>query len=50
MCEMEAPGVFSVPRKGKVTVAEPAPPQSQRAAVEAAVRFCPTQALRLVED
>jgi ferredoxin len=50
MCEMEAPGVFSVPRKGKVTVAEPAPPESQRAAVEAAVRFCPTQALRLVED
>ena len=50
MCELEAPDVFSVPRKGKVTVAEPAPPQSQRAAVEAAVRFCPTQALRLLDD
>ena len=50
MCELEAPGVFSVPRKGKVTVAEPAPPESQRAAVEAAVRFCPTQALRLLDD
>ncbi len=50
MCELEAPGVFSVPGKGKVTVAEPAPPESQRAAVEAAVRFCPTQALRLLDD
>jgi ferredoxin len=50
MCELEAPGVFSVPRKGKITVAEPAPPESQRPAVEAAVRFCPTQALRLVDD
>jgi ferredoxin len=49
-CEMEAPGVFSVPRKGKVTVAEPAPPESQRPAVEAAVRYCPTQALRLLDD
>jgi ferredoxin len=49
MCELEAPGVFSVPRKGKVTVAEPAPPASQRSAVEAAVRYCPTQALRLLD-
>ena len=24
MCELEAPAVFSVPRKGKVTVTEPA--------------------------
>jgi ferredoxin len=50
MCQLEAPGVFSVPRKGKVTVAEPAPPEAQRPAVEAAVRFCPTQALRLLDD
>ena len=50
MCELEAPGVFSVPRKSKVTVLAPAPPESQRPAVEAAVRFCPTQALRLVDD
>jgi ferredoxin len=50
MCELEAPGVFSVPRKSKVIVAEPAPPESQRAAVEAAVRYCPTQALRLLDD
>jgi ferredoxin len=50
MCELEAPGVFSVPRKSKVTVLDPAPPESERAAVEAAVRYCPTQALRLLAD
>ena len=50
MCELEAPAVFSVPRKGKVSVTEPHPPQSQRAAVEAAVRYCPTQALSLADD
>ena len=49
MCEMEAPAVFSVPRKGKVTVLDPAPPDSERAAVEAAVRYCPTQALKLLD-
>jgi ferredoxin len=50
MCELEAPDVFSVPRKGKVTVTEPAPPEARRSAVEAAVRYCPTQALRLLGD
>ena len=50
MCELEAPRIFSVPRKGKVTVITPAPPQSARIAVEAAVRYCPTQALKIVDD
>lgn len=50
MCELEAPDVFSVPRKGKVAVTDPAPPDSRRAAVEAAVRYCPTQALKLLDD
>ena len=50
MCELEAPAVFSVPRKGKVTVLDSAPPETERAAVEAAVRYCPTQALKLLED
>jgi ferredoxin len=50
MCELEAPDVFSVPRKSKVTVIQPAPSPSQRAEVEAAVRYCPTQALRLLDD
>jgi ferredoxin len=50
MCELEAPAVFSVPRKGKVAVLDPAPPETERAAVEAAVRYCPTQALKLLDD
>jgi len=50
MCELEAPAVFAVPRKGKVTVLDPHPPQTQRTAVEAAVRYCPTQALTLIDD
>lgn len=47
MCELEAPEVFTVPRKGTVKIADPEPPESMRAQVEAAVRYCPTQALRL---
>ncbi len=50
MCELEAPAVFAVPRKGKVTLIDPEPPESQLAAVQAAVRYCPTQALRLAGD
>ena len=50
MCELEAPAVFSVPRKGKVAVTDARPPEAQRAAVEAAVRYCPTQALTLADD
>jgi ferredoxin len=49
MCELEAPEIFTVPRKGKVQVTEPSPGEESRAAVEAAVRYCPTQALRLVD-
>jgi ferredoxin len=48
-CELEAPDIFSVPRKGKVTV-KSAPPPSARAAVESAVRYCPTQALTIVDE
>jgi ferredoxin len=50
MCELEAPDVFAVPRKGKVSVTAPQPPESSRAAVEAAVRYCPTQALKLLDE
>jgi ferredoxin len=47
MCQLEAPEVFTVPKKGKVEVIDADPQESERAAVEAAVRYCPTQALRL---
>ncbi|MGW3352260.1 ferredoxin [Nonomuraea rubra] len=47
MCELEAPDVFEVPRKGKVRVLVEEPEESMRAQVEAAVRYCPTRALKL---
>jgi ferredoxin len=50
VCELEAPDVFTVPRKGKVSVTEPEPSESARSAVEAAVRYCPTQALKLIDN
>ena len=44
MCELEAPAVFAVPKKGKVTLLDPDPPESRTRGREAAVRYCPTQA------
>jgi ferredoxin len=49
MCALEAPGIFVVPKKGVVELLDPEPPESERGRVEAAVRYCPTQALRLVD-
>jgi ferredoxin len=49
-CQEEAPEVFRVP-KGADTVELllPEPPESLRARVQAAVKYCPTRALR-IED
>ena len=49
-CEGEAPGVFSVSKKGELTILQPEPPDSLRAAVELAVKYCPTHALSIEED
>lgn len=49
MCEMEAPEVFEAQRDS-VEILDKEPDESLRPAVEAAVRYCPTQALRIVED
>jgi ferredoxin len=49
MCEMEAPEVFEAQRDS-VEILDAEPDESLRPAVEAAVRYCPTQALRIVED
>lgn len=47
MCELEAPGVFAVPKTGPVAVVgEITDPE----AVRSAVRHCPTGALSLEED
>jgi len=48
VCASEAPEVFRVsPATGKVELVADAPPEAQRARVDAAVRYCPTRALAL---
>jgi ferredoxin len=50
MCELDAPEVFEVPKRGKVIVLDETPPAATRGPVESAVRNCPTQALTIVES
>lgn len=50
MCELEAPEVFTVPKRGKVTIRTEYPSAGLRADVDRAVRYCPTRALRLDTD
>ena len=50
VCENEAPTLFSVTKKGDVTVLDQRPPDEARAAAEQAVTFCPTHALSIVEE
>ena len=49
MCELEAPGVFRVPKGGVVEIGDPEPPDELRDAVETAVEMCPTRALSIEE-
>ncbi len=49
VCESEAPDVFAVGTDHQVEVLDPSPHGDQRAAVEAAVRFCPTHALSIMD-
>ncbi len=50
VCESEAPAVFTVSKKNVVEVLDESPPEELRPQVEAAVKFCPTHALRIEED
>jgi ferredoxin len=50
VCQSEAPDVFSVSKKGVLTVVDESPGEERRAMVEQAVAFCPTQALSIEED
>jgi sterol 14-demethylase len=50
VCMGEAPDVFEVTRQGKLTVRQERPPAELAAQVEAAVRYCPTGALSVVEE
>jgi len=45
MCELEAPNIFKVPKRGTVEILDPEPPDEMREDVERAVEMCPTQAL-----
>jgi sterol 14-demethylase len=49
-CEGEAPAVFSVSKKGDLTILQPEPPEELRGAVELAIKYCPTHALSIVEN
>jgi ferredoxin len=47
LCEATAPTVFEVGDDGQSHVINPEPSEDQRAAVEQAVRDCPTSALSI---
>ncbi len=49
VCQDEAPALFEVPRHGTVRILR-AEPGDDLDAARAAIRYCPTQALSLVED
>ena len=50
VCESEAPTVFELARNAQVTILEERPDDGRRGEIEAAVRFCPTTALRIIEE
>ncbi|MEI8050311.1 MAG: ferredoxin [Actinomycetes bacterium] len=51
VCESEASSIFEVPKRATtVTLLNERPSDEQRAEVLAAVKFCPTHALRMIEE
>lgn len=50
VCESEAPTVFSVSKRGDLAVLDESPGDDVRDQVAKAVKFCPTHALKIVED
>ncbi|KAA9156532.1 ferredoxin [Amycolatopsis acidicola] len=50
VCELEAPEVFTVPKRGKVEILEENPPDELRDDVRRAVKYCPTQALLINQE
>jgi len=50
VCESEAPSVFEVSKQSVVIILDESPPEELRAEVEAAVKFCPTHALTIIEE
>lgn len=49
VCESEAPDVFVVSKEHRVTLLDEHPAEERRAAVELAVKYCPTHALKIEE-
>jgi ferredoxin len=49
MCELEAPDVFSVPKRGIVEILDSEPPDDIREDVERAIEMCPTQAISITD-
>ena len=50
VCESEAPTVFELAKNKTVTILDASPDEALRTEVEAAVRYCPTSALSIVEE
>ena len=50
VCESEAPAVFTVSKQNVVEVLDESPSEELRSQVEAAVKFCPTHALKIEES
>ncbi|MCU1357234.1 MAG: Cytochrome monooxygenase, partial [Acidimicrobiales bacterium] len=50
VCEGEAPDLFTVSKQGELTVLDQRPPEDARYRAEAAVKYCPTHALSIVDD
>ena len=50
VCESEASEVFEVSRDRKVHVLSDRPGDAARRQVDAAVKYCPTHALRIIEE
>lgn len=50
VCESEAPALFSVSKQGDLTVLDERPDESHRAAVELAAKYCPTHAIKVLDD
>ena len=50
MCVLEDPDLFDVPKHGTVQIAHPEVTPQNEAAVLAAIRHCPTQALSVKES
>ncbi len=50
VCESEAPELFEVTRDRKVVALVAQPPDEQRRAAEQAVKYCPTRALKIIDQ